>query len=191
MPDKASLRKIYAAKREAISRSAYWALNDLLLHEAKKMDWSAFKTLHVYLPIAEAKEPDTFMLLDFFKKEYPHLAIAIPRTDFKNLKIGSVLYDHEYTILGRNRYNIPEPIHGKPVEAHTLDAAIVPLLAYDEQGYRVGYGKGFYDRFLAQCRPDIRKIGLSFFDPEDKIEDINRHDIALDCCITPAKLLEF
>jgi 5-formyltetrahydrofolate cyclo-ligase len=93
--------------------------------------------------------------------------------------------------LGRNKYDIPEPIHGKIVPALEIDAVFIPLLGFDVNGNRVGYGKGFYDRFLSECRPDVVKIGLSFFDPVEKINDLNKYDIPLDLCITPGKIWDF
>lgn len=72
-----------------------------------------------------------------------------------------------------------------------IDVVFVPLLAFDKTGHRVGYGKGFYDDFLAKCRPQTIKIGLSFFDAEDHIEDIYQGDIPLDYCITPNKIYKF
>lgn len=68
---------------------------------------------------------------------------------------------------------------------------LIPLLAFDKNGYRVGYGKGFYDRFLAECRPDVVKVGLSVFEPIDEITDLNEFDIKMDFCITPNRVWQF
>lgn len=68
---------------------------------------------------------------------------------------------------------------------------LIPLLAFDKKGYRVGYGKGFYDRFLADCRPDVVKVGLSVFEPIDEIADLNEFDIKMDFCITPNRVWQF
>ena len=67
----------------------------------------------------------------------------------------------------------------------------VPLLAYDKQGNRVGYGKGFYDNFLSKCKPETIKIGLSFFPPEDKIDDVFESDVKLNFCVTDSQIFEF
>jgi 5-formyltetrahydrofolate cyclo-ligase len=67
----------------------------------------------------------------------------------------------------------------------------VPLLAYDKSGQRVGYGKGFYDTFLQQCKPNTVKIGLSFFAPEENIEDVSANDVALDYVVTPEGIVRF
>ena len=72
-----------------------------------------------------------------------------------------------------------------------IEVVFVPLLTFDRQGHRVGYGKGYYDRFLAQCYNSTLRIGLSFFDPVTKIEDVDAHDIALDFAITPREVYTF
>jgi 5-formyltetrahydrofolate cyclo-ligase len=94
-------------------------------------------------------------------------------------------YYEEPGQLENNIWGIPEPVKGVPTPAEKIDAVLVPLLAFDRQGHRIGYGRGFYDRFLVECRPDCQKIGLSFFEMEDQIDGINEKDIPLDLVITP------
>ena len=67
----------------------------------------------------------------------------------------------------------------------------VPLLALDKKGHRVGYGKGFYDAFLKDCKPDVIKIGLSFFEAEDIVDDVFKSDVKLDYCVKPENVYEF
>lgn len=88
-------------------------------------------------------------------------------------------------------WGIPEPVGGSAVKSTDFDIVLIPLLAFDKNGQRIGYGKGFYDRYLAACRPDCLKIGISLFDPVDFIEDMESHDIPLDIAICPAKLYDF
>ena len=101
----------------------------------------------------------------------------------------SYLFNEE-TLIKKNKYGIPEPINGKEFKKN-IDVIFVPLLAYDKYGNRVGYGKGFYDRFLTteQAR-NVIKVGLSFFDPEDKIRT-SKYDEKLDFCVTPKKVFSF
>jgi 5-formyltetrahydrofolate cyclo-ligase len=68
---------------------------------------------------------------------------------------------------------------------------LVPLLALDKSGHRVGYGKGFYDKFLAECRIRCQRIGISLFQPIDMIEDVGEDDITLTHCLTPSGVLKF
>ena len=93
--------------------------------------------------------------------------------------------------LVKNSFGIAEPAGGETFSPDEIDLVLVPLLAFDERGYRVGYGKGYYDRFLSECREDVIKIGLSFFEPEEQIDDINQFDIPLNYCVTPQEVYEF
>jgi 5-formyltetrahydrofolate cyclo-ligase len=95
------------------------------------------------------------------------------------------------TKIKKNEYNIPEPIDGIEVPSHKMEVVFIPLLAYDTYGNRVGYGKGFYDKFLAECNPNTIKIGLSFFEPEELISDVNATDIQVNYCITPNRIIKF
>lgn len=189
--DKTTLRKLFLDRRLKITRSSYWMLTEDIMDQVRLINWAEFRIVHVFMPIRKHNEIDTFSILNYFKMEYPDLQIVIPKTNFKKFEIVNILYDHDYTILGRNKFDIPEPIHGKVISPELIDLVFIPLLACDLQGNRVGYGKGFYDRFLSKCRYDVKKIGLSFFDPVDKIDDVNGFDIPLDACITPNKTWVF
>ena len=72
-----------------------------------------------------------------------------------------------------------------------LDVIFVPLLGFDIAGNRLGYGGGYYDRFLAECRPDAKKIGLSFFGNITEITNIEETDIPIDGCVTPEQYYTF
>src|SRR5690606_37923119 len=94
-------------------------------------------------------------------------------------------------VIRKNEWNIPEPVDGIEIDPKKIDVVFVPLLAFDEQGHRIGYGKGFYDKFLSECRPETIKIGLSFFEAESRIAQVFESDIALDYCVTPNRIYSF
>jgi 5-formyltetrahydrofolate cyclo-ligase len=94
-------------------------------------------------------------------------------------------------VLRETKWGIKEPVDGKEINAELIDLVIVPLLVFDKFGHRVGYGKGFYDRFLSKCRRDTIKIGLSLFPQVDEIDDVNRYDVKLDYGIVPGKTVAF
>lgn len=141
--------------------------------------------LHVFLPIQKQNEVDTWSIVHRVWQERPAVRLAIPRTDERS----GLLTHHALTpdtILRENRWGIPEPLPTADSLLPTLlDAVLVPLLAFDERGHRVGYGGGYYDRFLSECRPDCRKIGLSLFDPVERIDHVAPTDVRLDICVTP------
>jgi 5-formyltetrahydrofolate cyclo-ligase len=95
------------------------------------------------------------------------------------------------TKIKKNDYNIPEPVDGIEVPSNKIEVVFIPLLAYDKTGNRVGYGKGFYDKFLAECHTNTIKIGLSFFEPEELISDVTTSDVQLNYCVTPNKVIKF
>ena len=95
------------------------------------------------------------------------------------------------TKFTKNEYGIPEPINGIEVPIDKINVIFVPLLAYDKLGNRVGYGKGFYDKFLFKCKKETILIGLSFFEPENEIKDVSINDIRLNHCVTPVGINSF
>jgi 5-formyltetrahydrofolate cyclo-ligase len=96
----------------------------------------------------------------------------------------SLAYGPE-TKMRTDRWGIGEPAHDEFVEPAEIDMVVVPLICFDRQGHRVGYGKGYYDRFLSRCRPDCVKVGLSYFGPVGEIDDVWEGDVQLDFCATP------
>ena len=95
------------------------------------------------------------------------------------------------TPFERKEHNIHEPLTGIVADAGIIDMIFVPMLIFDKEGYRVGYGKGFYDKYLEHCRKDCIKAGFCYFEPMDKIDDPHKFDIPLDICITPYNVYVF
>lgn len=143
---------------------------------------------HVFLSITEHFEVDTAYILHILAGKDKDILIS--KSDFETRKMTHFLLT-DGTKIKKNEYNIPEPIDGIEVPDSKIDVVFVPLLAFDQKGHRVGYGKGFYDRFLAQCKPDVIIIGISFFEAEEEILDVNSTDFALHYCVTPNKIYRF
>ena len=143
---------------------------------------------HLFLPITEQKEIDTEFILHLLSGKDKEIVIS--KSDFATREMTHFLLT-DNTRIQKNEYNIPEPVDGIEVPTIKIDVVFVPLLAYDKKGNRVGYGKGFYDKFLSECNPGTIKIGLSFFEPEELILDIFENDILLNYCVTPNGVYEF
>lgn len=187
---KKDIRIQHKQKRLILKDNEIEKLQDLILIQFQKIRLPFIDYLHSYLPVHSNKEVDTFPIIDFMEFRNPGLHIVIPKTNAADNTIINYIYDDE-TVLHKNKYGIMEPEGGHVVDAGRVDMVLVPLLAFDESGGRVGYGKGYYDRFLAQCREDVIKLGLSFFDPVDKIDDTDEFDIPLTYCVTPYRIYEF
>jgi 5-formyltetrahydrofolate cyclo-ligase len=189
--EKKQIRRLAIERRAALSRGEYWQLNDDLLEELKKFDWRSLSCINIFLPINEKKEVDTYQILSYFKEEQPHLKITVNRSDLITKSLTPIFFDYENTVLVKNKYQIPEPLYGKECALNEIDAVFCPLLSFDLEGNRVGYGAGYYDLFLARCKPTIIKIGLSLFSPIESISDINSFDIKLTHCLIPQKTYTF
>lgn len=146
--------------------------------------------IHIFLSIAKNNEINTWHIINKILREFPKVKIAVPKSDFSNGTISSFSYT-THTKLKVNKLGIPEPVSGEIIQPSQLDIVLIPLLCFDEKGYRVGYGKGFYDRFLPSCKPGVKKIGLSLFPSVAGISDTNEFDVKMDGCIHPAAFTRF
>lgn len=143
---------------------------------------------HLFLTIEEQKEIDTECILHVLHGKDKEIVVA--KSDFSTLEMTHYLLT-DNTKFMKNVYNIPEPINGLEVPVSKIEVVFVPLLAFDVKGNRVGYGKGFYDKFLSKCKPETIKIGVSFFESEKKIDSVYEKDIPLNYCVTPNKIYSF
>ncbi|WP_353125722.1 5-formyltetrahydrofolate cyclo-ligase [Parapedobacter pyrenivorans] len=187
---KQELRKIYREKRINLTAQEFQSLNEQLMAQVMALDLRVHATIHLFLPIKGNHEPDTYAIAKWLRQEYPHMRLVLSRTERGTPGMRHFIWDNA-TVLTLNHWGIPEPESGTAVLPPEIDVVFVPLLAFDSHGHRVGYGKGYYDRFLGECRPTVRKIGLSLFEAETIIGDITVHDIALDACITPTRIWDF
>lgn len=185
---KAELRKKYKALRNDLSLEVVDGLSMDIANNLLKMPiWDA-SFYHIFLTIEEQKEVNTDYILNILSGKDKHIVLS--KSDFEShLMTHYLLTDN--TIIKKNKYNIPEPIDGIEISTTNIEVVFVPLLAFDKKGHRVGYGKGFYDTFLNDCKPETIKIGLSFFEAEDAIEDVFESDVELDYCVTPKKIYRF
>jgi 5-formyltetrahydrofolate cyclo-ligase len=187
---KKEARKIFRQKRAAVASNEKMKLDDLLLIEFQKLPLPFLSTVFSFYPVEENNEPDTFSITRYLQFKNPGLQIAYPKTNFSDHSMQAIICEED-SLFENNSFFIPEPIACESLDPALIDMVLVPLLAFDEKGYRVGYGKGFYDRFLQQCKKDCIKIGLSYFDPIDTIKDADEFDVPLNFCITPQKVYVF
>ncbi|KJD36890.1 5-formyltetrahydrofolate cyclo-ligase [Tamlana sedimentorum] len=185
---KAELRKTYRAKRQQLSEKDVDALSISVANQLLKLPvWNA-SCYHIFLTIEEQNEVNTDYILNILSGKDKNIVIS--KSDFETYEMTHFLLT-DNTRIKKNAYNIPEPIDGFEISNDKIDVVFIPLLAFDLKGNRVGYGKGFYDRFLSKCRPDTIKIGLSFFEAETEITDVFESDIQLNYCVTPNKTYKF
>jgi 5-formyltetrahydrofolate cyclo-ligase len=184
---KEELRKIYYQKRLLVDEIQRKKLIKKILQELKKHTL-VNKYVSIYLPIKRNNEIDTYPIIELIEKMGGK--IIVPKSNFQTGVMTHYLFTKK-TRLKLNEFGIPEPIEEKAVQNSQIDIVLLPLLIFDQVGHRVGYGKGFYDRFLSDCRADTIKIGLCDFSSVEEISPVLASDIALDFCITMDKLYTF
>lgn len=185
-------RNLFIEKRLQLLPAEIEKLDDLLLIQFQKIILDIPSLIMTYAPIKKLNEFDPQLITDYcyFKNPAQQLFYPILIKERDKYEMIAVIVD-DNTLFETNKYGIDEPIDGLDMFATEIDLVIVPLLCFDRKGYRVGYGKGYYDRFLKSCRKDCIKIGCSYFEPIDKIEDVDRYDIKLNYCITPHNIYTF
>ncbi|TLP75393.1 5-formyltetrahydrofolate cyclo-ligase [Maribacter sp. ACAM166] len=184
---KKDLRLKYSRLRSSITPTLLTQQSIAIANSVLQLPIWENQYFHIFLPIEKKLEIDTegiiSILLGFDKN------VIVPKV------ISTTELEH-YLLTDNTKFttttlDIPEPIDGITIHPEKLDVIFIPLLAFDKIGNRIGYGKGYYDRFLNQCRSDVIKIGLSLFEAENEIDDISTTDIPLNYCITPIKTYSF
>lgn len=185
--DKQTLRKTYLQKRMTLSDGAFALKNEGLLNQIKS--WWAHQPagpVHIFLPIRKFREADTWPLIRWCWAGKTRVITSI--TDTRSNALHHVWLDAQ-TPLVENKWGIPEPAEIRPADPSQCSAVFVPLIVFDLELNRIGYGKGYYDKFLSTLPPGVKKVGLSLAPPLDLIPYAEPHDIKVDAVIWPGGIV--
>ena len=180
--NKKELRTKYKALRQELTSDEIEDKSIAIANRMLQLSIWQNTYFHLFLTIKDQKEVETEFILQILAGKDKEIVVS--KSNFETLEMTNYLMT-DNTKFQKNQYNIYEPIDGLEVPTSKIDVVFVPLLAFDTKGNRVGYGKGFYDKFLSKCNEGVIKVGLSFFEPEKTIEDVFETDIRLDYCVTP------
>ena len=179
---KQELRGIYKQKRKELTFNETQELQENIYQQIYNLDISKVKNVHLFLSMIKFNEIDTKPLITYFRNK--NKRIVVSKCNFKDNYLTHFYFD-EKTNLESNKFGVAEPIDAEQVSEKEIDLIFVPMLISDNNNYRVGYGKGYYDRFLSKCRKDSKFIGLNLFKPIQQIEDVNEFDVSLHQVIFP------
>lgn len=185
---KSDIRKKFKNKRGALSyeerKNQSKQIAELVATNFNIKD----KVVSIFLPIERLNEVNTTYLIGYL--DQANSTVCTPVSDFNSLELRHVIHN-EQTVLRNNDWGIPEPTNGEEIQSELLNIVFVPLLITNREGYRVGYGKGFYDRFLSECEENTIFVGLNYFEDLVKIDDVNKDDVPIHFLVTPNKVIEF
>ena len=189
MVDKETLRQVYLEKRLFLSTSELGRRNQLLSNLLlSSLSFERFKTIHLFMSIKGKNEVDTFGMMEKIRGLNISVQFMTSKTKPKGiLEHYQISSNTKYEI---NKWGIPEPVNAPVADINEIDIVFIPLIIFDKKGQRIGYGKGYYDRFL-KLIPNTIKVGITLGPPLDKIEYVGEYDVALDACCTPFEYYEF
>ena len=186
--NKKSLRNLFKKKRQQFSKTELESISKQVRLQLTNEFEFKNKLVNVFLPIERFNEIDLSLFIDDIQELGGQ--VCLNKSDFKSNSITPYLYV-ELSHIQTNEYGIPEPTEGSEIPLNHIDFVIVPLLTFDQNGHRVGYGKGFYDRFLASFDSNTLFIGVCHFDEPSNIEDLSEQDVPLHYIITPKRIYKF
>ncbi len=146
--------------------------------------------VHLFLPMTSKAEIDTWLILKAINEKYPSVktVTSVIAEDQQSLETIEVRIDSPLLVT---EWGIPEPVTRIHFPTKAIEEVLTPLLASDHRGYRLGYGKGFYDRFFESCSASVKRTGLNFF-PDVKEELPNdAWDVKLHRLIYPDGIVDF
>lgn len=185
---KSELRREYTQIREAMDQSDVERLSEKIIDTVLKLPvFKKAKTVMVYLNFKN--EVDSLRMIEESYKAGKK--VVIPHCVKETMEIiPSELNDIETEIAkGKNGYLQTKKECVKPVPVEDIDLIIVPGIAFDKRCYRLGFGAGYYDRFLRKLNFEKPTIGLCYDFQIIHSIPTEPHDIPLDFIITEERIL--
>lgn len=188
---KAELRKFYLNERLSLSDQDLAQFNrEICDNFFDQISLEEVKVVHSFITMENTKEPDTWIIINRIRKNFPDIRFSVPKINVETRSIENFYFENPGQ-LKPNAWGIWEPEYGELTATADIDLVLVPMLIADQYGHRVGYGKGFYDKFLATCKASCIPVGICFYEPILRIDDIGEWDMPLKYCATPVKVHRF
>ncbi|MDD3839294.1 MAG: 5-formyltetrahydrofolate cyclo-ligase [Clostridia bacterium] len=147
-------------------------------------------SMTVFTYVSFKNEVKTDDLIRYCLKNHKKVIVPLCNNNAKTIKLSELKQFPEELEKGTMGILEPKAEYFRPVDLKEVDLALVPAIAYDYRGYRVGYGGGYYDRLMENKSPNLYTIGLCY--QFQIIPNIPRgvHDFAVDCIITEEGMIK-
>ncbi len=187
------LRKRLNAERKALSQAEIVSKSKQVFEKwLARFSMKPVMYLHLYQHIKQSNELHTHHYMDYVRSKYDHVRLVVPIIDPYTNSLWHVELSNDIE-MEINPWGIPEPkFPHRKIFPMQLDMVLVPMLGFDMQGNRLGYGKGYYDRFLRLLNPQCLKIGLCL--EQGKVDEglpTEEHDIPMDYIVSELAVYHF
>ena len=179
-------------KRALIERSQL--KNEIIEELSKKISENLIRNfnleklnVHLFYPISNKKEVNTWHI----HNKLSHSVKIFTSAYNNNSEEWECVSFNPNTEFRKGKFNVPYPIKHQKELFEDINVILIPLLVFDGNGHRIGYGKGIYDSILNSTKKTCIKVGLSIMECSNVLIDFQDHDIALDYCQTPSVLHNF
>lgn len=182
--DKSTLRKIMLDKRKSLSHDECIRMSNTIFENFKKTEILNYKNILVYADFDN--EVKTDIITNYLLEK--ERAVYLPKCNTSNETFTAVRIYKNTTSYSRNKYGITEPAEAHLDLNQKTECVIVPGIAFDIHGNRIGFGCGYYDKFLKE-NPGVLKIALCY---EFQIVDgflMCDYDIPMDLIITEKRIV--
>lgn len=183
--NKEVLRDQLIVKRSGIPEKKWILYSEKIINQLQELP--AFKkaeTVHCYVSMNKRREVNTHPLIKQMLSSDKQVVVPITHPDTGTLTHHELCF---YKDLKPNKWGVPEPNGGAEVPVTNLDVVVIPMVGGDEKCNRIGYGGGFYDRFLKNVT--CPKVGLSFEQNVLTKLPVESFDIPLDYIITEERII--
>lgn len=183
---KEKIRKALLQERENIPEEYFrWASDKIIASLLQLQEIQSAEVIHIYVSMNARREVNTHGIIK--KMLASGKKVVVPVTNFENGTLKHVQL-MDFDDLKANEWGVLEPVSELEVDVEEIEVVVVPMVGGDEQCNRMGYGKGFYDRFLQKV--EYPKIGLLFEKTLRKVIPTEKFDIPLDKLITEERVIE-
>lgn len=141
----------------------------------------------ILIYVSKENEVDTHELIASLLASGTGVVVPIIERESRTLRLS---YLRDQSVLVESTFCVPEPVGSEiPARPEDIQLVVVPMLAFDRNGHRLGYGAGYYDRFLS-AHPHMRKIGIAFSCLEVPKIPGDENDVAMDLIVTENGIFE-
>jgi 5-formyltetrahydrofolate cyclo-ligase len=137
------------------------------------------QSVHVFLPISSKMEPNIMGFIEHLLDTGKKVVVPIADANTRNMKHSQLFKDSKFIV---GAWGEPIPQQPRWIETDRYDLIILPMLAVDPRGYRLGYGKGYYDQFLSNVSG--RAVGVCYDDERIESVPTESHDLPVESIIT-------